>query len=113
MLNEPSTDKLIAVREKMRQSINEITAELNSALVKAELAYPVYLCVPASGDALATIACPLDPDEQSWNEIVEIVCRIVEKKDRRNTAPRTSSRLRNGWYDDGRSGCDGGMILVL
>jgi hypothetical protein len=67
-------------REAIRQSLNEITAELNSALIREELAYPIYLCVPASGDALATFACPLDPDEQSWNEIVEIVSEIVGKK---------------------------------
>jgi len=80
MPNESSTDSLIAMRDAIRQSINEITAQLNSALVKAELAYPIYLCVPASGDALATLACPLDPNDAEWDRITDIVRDIVGKK---------------------------------
>jgi hypothetical protein len=80
MLNESSTDNLIAMRDAIRQSLKEITAELNSALVKAELACPIYLCVPASGDALATLACPLDPNDAEWDRITDIVREIVAKK---------------------------------
>lgn len=59
-----STDitKNDAIRDIIRQSLSKITAELNSALVAAGLAYPIYLCVPTTGDALVTFACPLDPN---------------------------------------------------
>jgi hypothetical protein len=76
--NELSANETIEeARHTIRESLNEIAADFNSALVAAGLAYPVYLCVPASGDALATLACPLDPDDNEWNRITKIVCEIV------------------------------------
>jgi hypothetical protein len=71
---------LEAKRDTIRQSLNEITTELNSALVQARLAYPVYLCVPTTGDAIVTFACPLDPDDDEWTRITEIVREIAGKK---------------------------------
>jgi hypothetical protein len=53
---------------------------LNSALVQAGLAYPMYLCVPTSGNALLTFACPLDPDDDEWDRITGIAREIVGKK---------------------------------
>jgi hypothetical protein len=75
-----TNDTLDTGRAKIRNSINEIAAELNSALVAEGLAYPVYICVPSSGNALATLACPLDPDDQEWDRITTIVREIVGKR---------------------------------
>jgi hypothetical protein len=69
-----------AIRNIIRKSLSEITAELNSALVAAGLAYPIYLCVPTTGDALANFACPLDPNDGEWGRITEIVREIVGNK---------------------------------
>jgi hypothetical protein len=76
----PAEDRLENQRDTIRQSLNEITAELNSALVRASLAYPVYLCVPTSGNAFLTFACPLDPNDDEWARITEIACEIVGRK---------------------------------
>jgi hypothetical protein len=76
----PSNDIFSPAREKMRQSIKEITAELNSALVAAGLACPVYICVPSSGDSIATYATSLDPNDAGWNQITDIVREIVGKR---------------------------------
>jgi hypothetical protein len=79
--SEPSSaNHAQANREKIRDSLNEITAELNSALAAAGLACPVYLCVPTSGNALLTFACPLDPDDDEWDRITGIAFGIVGKK---------------------------------
>jgi hypothetical protein len=79
-LTLPADDTLEAKRDTIRRSVNEIAADLNSALVAAGLACPIYLCVPASGDAIVTFACPLDPDDNECDRITEIVREIVGKK---------------------------------
>jgi hypothetical protein len=76
----PAEDRVENQRETIRQSLNDITAELNSALVAARLAYPVYLCVPTSGNVLLTFASPLDPDDNEWARITEIALEIVSRK---------------------------------
>jgi hypothetical protein len=79
-LEPRANDTHEAKRDTIRQSLNHITAELNTALVAAELAYPIYLCVPATGNALVTFACPLDPDDHEWDRIIQVVREIVGKK---------------------------------
>jgi len=76
----PPEDRLESQRETLRQSLNKITAEFNSALVAAGLAYPIYICVPTSGNALLTFACPLDPDDDEWARVTGIALEIVGKK---------------------------------
>jgi hypothetical protein len=79
-MNHQTDDALEAKRDTVRQTLSEITAELNSALVQAGLAYPVYMCVPMTGNSLLTFACPLDPDDHDWERMNHIVCDIVGKK---------------------------------
>ena len=80
-VHEPSTnDTLEAKRDTVRRTLNEITAELNSALVQAGFAYPVYMCVPTTGGSLLTFACPLDPADHDWERMNQIVCDIVRKR---------------------------------
>ena len=64
--------------DMIRQSLREITSDLNSALFDSRLVYPVYVCVPSTG-ALLTIACPRDPDDAEWVTIIEIAREIVER----------------------------------
>ena len=71
-------DELQSKRDKIRQSLKEITSDISSALFDARLVYPMYVCVPSTG-ALLTIACPLDPDDAEWDRITEIAREIVEK----------------------------------
>ncbi len=64
IIEESSTDDRIeADRKIIAQSRNEIVAELGIAMRDSALSYPVYLCMPQSGDALAT---PLDPSDEDW-----------------------------------------------
>jgi hypothetical protein len=77
---QPADDNREGVRETIRRSLNEITAELNSALITAGIACPVYICVPSSGDAFVTFATPLDPSDDEWNRVSQIACQIVSEK---------------------------------
>jgi hypothetical protein len=69
-----------AQREIIQQSLNEIAAEVATALRDADLDFPVFLTVPNSGDSLATFATPLDPSNGDWSHASEIVCQIIGKR---------------------------------
>jgi len=64
----------------IRSALNEIADEVGTALQEAGLDFPIYLTVPFSGDALATIACSLDPSDSDWSQALAIVSRIVGKR---------------------------------
>jgi hypothetical protein len=76
----PTYDDQENVREVLRRLLNEIAAQLNSTLIAAGIACPVYICVPASGEALVTFATPLDPSDDEWNRVSQIACQIVSEK---------------------------------
>jgi hypothetical protein len=69
-----------AQREIIRQSLNEIAAEVGAALRDAHLDFPVFLTVPNSGQSFATIATPLDPPDDVWSLASAIVCRIIGQR---------------------------------
>ena len=77
-LVEPTTPD--AQREVIRQSLDEIAAEVATSLRDAHLDFPVFLTVPNSGDSLATMACPLDPSDEDWSHASAIVCRIIGQR---------------------------------
>ena len=60
----PSTDdKLDAQRDIIRQSLDAITNDIGMAMRDVGLTFPLYITVRNSGDALVTIATPLDPSD--------------------------------------------------
>jgi hypothetical protein len=77
-LVEPTTPD--AQREIIRQSLDEIAAEVATALREAHLEFPVFLTVPNSGDSLATMACPIDPSDEDWAHASAIVRRIIGQR---------------------------------
>src|ERR1700693_4809153 len=72
---EPETQ-----REVIKLALDEIAAEVATALRDAHLDFPVFLTVPNSGESLATIACPLDPSDTEWSHASAIVCRIIGQR---------------------------------
>ncbi len=77
-LIEPTAPE--AQRAIIRQSINDIAAEVATSIRDAHLDFPVFLTVPNSGESLATIATPLDPSDGDWSHASAIVCRIIEQR---------------------------------
>ncbi len=69
-----------AKREIVRNSLNEIATEVETALREVHLDFPVFLTVPNSGDSLATMACPIDPSDSDWSHASAIVCRIIGER---------------------------------
>ena len=72
-----SDDRLNAQRDIIRQSLDAIANDIGMAMRDVGLTFPVYMTVRNSGDALVTIATPLDPSDADWQQASEIVCRII------------------------------------
>ena len=73
-------DALDAQRDIIRQSLNAITNDIGMAMRDVGLTFPLYITVRNSGDALVTIATPLDPSDAEWQQASAIVCRTLEKR---------------------------------
>lgn len=77
-ITEPSTaEKLEAQQEIIRQSLAEIATDVESELKQSGLNFPVFVTVPNSGDAVLTVASPLDPSDLDWASATAIVTQIV------------------------------------
>jgi len=78
---ETSTgDGTEAKREIIRQSLSEISIEISKGLRDADLRYPVYICVPSSGYAIVSMMTPLDPSDQDWCRIGDIIREIISER---------------------------------
>jgi hypothetical protein len=73
-------DRLNAQRDIVRQSLNEIANDIGMAMRDVGLTFPVYMTVRNSGDALVTIASPLDPSDEQWQQASAIVRRTLEER---------------------------------
>jgi hypothetical protein len=80
LLIEASDDKTEGEREIIRQSLNEIALEVKTRLREANLSYPVYLSVPLSGDAIITLFTRLDPSDEQWDRVSEIIRQILSAR---------------------------------
>ena len=78
---ETSTDEGIDVqRSIIGESLDEIAAEMGTALLSANLWFPIGITTPSSGHAIVTIVTPLDPSDDDWAQACAIVRHIVGKK---------------------------------
>jgi hypothetical protein len=61
-------DSLDAQRDIIRQSLETITNDIGMAMRDVGLTFSLYITVRNSGDALVTIATPLDPSDTDWQQ---------------------------------------------
>jgi hypothetical protein len=73
-------DALEAQRSIIRQSLDQIAADVGTALLEAKLTFPIGLTTPSSGRAFLTIVTQNDPSDEEWAQASEIVRTIVSKK---------------------------------
>jgi hypothetical protein len=76
-LDMTADDSIEAKREIIRQSLNKISIEISEGLREEDIIYPVYLVVPGSGDAIVSMMTPLDPSDEDWFRIGDIVREII------------------------------------
>jgi hypothetical protein len=80
-LPESSVESRIeSKREIIRDCLNEIIVVVESRLRAAGLSSTIFLTVPNSGASIVTMATPLDPSDDLWAHIVEIVCETVSER---------------------------------
>ena len=75
-----SDDRLDTQRDIIRQSLDQIANDIGMAMRDVGLTFPLYITVRNSGDALVTIATPVDPTDTDWRQASEIVCRTLEER---------------------------------
>jgi hypothetical protein len=73
-------DDFEAKREIIRGCLGEIVVEVGNRLRVAGLSCPIFLTVPNSGDAIAMMATPLDPSDEDWSHVGEIVRTTVSER---------------------------------
>jgi hypothetical protein len=68
-------------RESIKGSLNEITNDIGMAMRDAGLgSIPIYMVIPKSGDALASLATPVNPSEEEWSCIMDIAFKVIQEK---------------------------------
>jgi hypothetical protein len=67
-------------RKIIRSCLNEIVVEVGNRLREAGLSCPLFLTVPNSGDAIAMMATPLDPSDEDWSHVGDIVRTTVSER---------------------------------
>jgi hypothetical protein len=67
-------------REVIRDGLSEIVLEVGNRLREAGLNCPVFLTVPNSGDAIILMATHLDPHDEDWSRVGEIVRTTVSER---------------------------------
>src|ERR1700733_1163469 len=73
-------DALEAQRSIIRQSLDQIAADVGAALIKANLKFPIGITTPSTGTALLTIVTQIDPSDEEWAPASAIVRHIVSTK---------------------------------
>jgi len=79
-LDMPMEDDIDDKREIIRGCLSEIIVEVGNRLREAGLSCPVFLTVPNSGDAVAMMATPLDPSDEDWAHVGDIVRTTVSER---------------------------------
>ena len=68
---------VMARRARARNLLPDITQEVKQALKEAGIEMDVFLMIPMSGDALATFGTIIDPPDEVWVRVGEIVCAVL------------------------------------
>jgi hypothetical protein len=75
-------DDLELQRDSIRGSLNEINNDIAMEMRDAGFGgIPVYLVIPNSGAAIATLATPSDDvPHGEWSQVREIACRVIQRR---------------------------------
>ena len=76
-------DKIEGEREIIRKALTEIVQEVGNRMREAGLTYPVFMTVPSSGNAIMTMATPVDQSNDGcdeWPQITAIIQKILSDR---------------------------------
>lgn len=66
-------------REQVRAKLGEISAEVQRELSVRSVEMNLFFVVGNTGDAILTVGTDGNPDDDWWEEVVEIVQAVVER----------------------------------
>jgi len=75
-----ATEDVEDKRETIRDCLNDIIIEIGEKLGEAGLNCAVFLTVPNSGDAIVMMATHLDPSDEDWSHVGDIVRTTVSER---------------------------------
>jgi hypothetical protein len=78
-LDVAADDSIEAKREIIRHFLNEVANNVGKRLRDADLSYPVYICIPSGGNAVVSMMTPLDPSDEDWRRIGDIVRAVLSE----------------------------------
>jgi hypothetical protein len=78
--DSPDDNQVEADREIIRPILDDIAQEVGNKLREAGLSLQVFLTVPRSGNAIATMATPADPTTGVWLSVTRIVSKVVSDR---------------------------------
>ena len=76
----PADDDIDDKRAIIRDCLSEIVVEIGNQLRRAGLSCPIFLTVPNSGDGIVMMATPLDPSDEDWAHVGDIVRETVSER---------------------------------
>ena len=72
-------DGVRAYRARARNLLPQITQEVKQALDEASIEMDVFMVIPTTGDAVVTFGTAIDPPDEVWTRVSDIVCSIIRK----------------------------------
>jgi hypothetical protein len=72
-------DGVRAYRARARNLLPQITQEVKSALDEASIEIDVFMVIPTTGDAICTFGTAIDPPDEVWGKVGEIVCSVFQR----------------------------------
>jgi hypothetical protein len=79
-LDIEADDDIEDKRKIIRNCLSEIVVKVGKRLREAELSCPIFLTVPNSGNAVVMMATPLDPSDEDWARVGDIVRTTVSER---------------------------------
>jgi hypothetical protein len=77
-LDDLTDEERVAVhRKRAATKLDQIARDAKEALAYQGIEAPLFFLVPNSGNAILTFGTSLDPDDNEWNRVAEIVSAIV------------------------------------
>jgi len=72
-------DNVAVRRARARNLLPQIVQQVKQAFDEASVEIEVFVMIPATGDPIATFGTVIDPPDEVWARVSEIVCSVVQK----------------------------------
>jgi hypothetical protein len=75
--DDQTDDDMVRHRARARNLLSKITRQIRKALDDAGISLDVFVTIPSSGEAIATIGTAANPTDEVWDRTSKIISSIV------------------------------------